>query len=359
MSRPTRYQLSVIFTDECNMRCTYCTTAKRPVFMPAERVDRVAALLWATDDVPVDLNFHGGEPTLNWDMVVRLADAMAPMKQQRRVSFNMCTNGTHLDAGRAAWLSDQGFDVRLSIDGRRDSHTRFRHSRERGGDAAALHDATVASLHHLVTAGVPTAANMVVTPDTVDQLLANAVFLIRQGLVHLVVSPVVGLPWEDRHLLTLDQQLQGLLPVWRRWMAGRQERDVEDLRRSILSEIDRAIYCTGERMNQPDARVLVIGPDGRIFGDEPEIRTEKALVVGHLDDCTDLATLPHPERTAFQLMYDREFYAPHVLRDVRRTHRLLRNRMRTLYRALFGEDAPEGVGAAVSAERRAAAAPSG
>ena len=345
MPHPSRYQISVIFTDECNMRCTYCTTAKRPVWIDEGRLERLVWLLEQAPGVPGDLNYHGGEPTLHWPMVQALTDRLPRLQRDRRVSLNMCTNGTGLDADRARFLREHGFDVRISIDGQAGDHTRFRHARE-GRDperAQALYDATAAGLGHLVAAGVNTAANMVVTPDTVENLLPNAVHLIKQGLVHLVVSPVVGMPWQDADLLALDQQLRGLLPLWRRWMQRRSERQVEDLRRSILSEIDRATYCIGERMNQPDARVLVIGPDGRIFGDEPDVRTEKALVLGHLDDCQDLSGLPTLPRTAFQLMYDRAFYEPHVLRDVRRTHRLLRNRMRELYRALFGQPPPEGL----------------
>lgn len=345
MPQPSRYQISVIFTDECNMRCTYCTTAKRPVWIDEARIERLVALLEATPPVPLDLNYHGGEPTLNWPMVQALTDRLPRLAPGRRISLNMCTNGTQLDAERAAFLHQHGFDVRVSIDGRAAAHTRFRQARQQRdpAQADALYQATVEGLGHLVQGGVSTAANMVVTPATVDQLLSNAVFLIQQGLVHLVVSPVVGLPWADAHLLELDQQLRGLTPIWQHWMRQRPADKIEDLRRSILSEIDRATYCIGERMNQPDARVLVIGPDGRIFGDEPDVRTEKALVVGHLDDCTDLAALPQLPRTAFQLMYDRSFYEAHVLRDVRRTHRLLRNRMRDLYRSLFGAAAPEGL----------------
>lgn len=89
-------------------------------------------------------------------------------------------------------------------------------------------------------------------------------------------------------------------------------------------------------MNQPDARVLVIGPDGRIFGDEPEARTEAALLIGHVDGIERFEELPKLQRTAFQLMYDREFYPPQVLRDVQRTHRLLRLRLRETYVDLFG-----------------------
>ncbi len=331
-----RYQISVIFTDACNMRCSYCTTAKRPNALDSARLTRIAALLARTSPAPLDLNFHGGEPLLNWDRVVELIEHIRPQRATRRVSLNLCTNATLLTAERAAVLATEGFNVRVSIDGREASHTRFRKARQRETDPAALYDATLSGLRHLAAAEARVAANMVVTPDTVDDLLSNAVFLIKQGLVHLVISPVVGMPWEDRHLLSLDRQLRQMTVIWQHWMRTAPRRLHEDLRRSILSEIDRATYCIGERMNQPDARVLVFGPDGRIFGDEPEIRTEKALVLGHLDETESLDDLPTLPRTAFQLMYDRAFYAPHVLRDVRRTHRLLRNRMTDLYETLFG-----------------------
>jgi len=332
----SRYQISVIFTDECNMRCTYCTTAKRPVTITSDRLRALVDRLEETSPVPLDLNFHGGEPLLAWDRVVELAEWIAPQASERRLSLSLCTNATFLTPERARFLAERDFNIRVSIDGRSKSHARFRKSRDRAGDPEALYADTLAGLRHLAAADARVAANMVVTPDTVGDLLSNAVFLIKQGLVHLVISPVVGMPWEDRHLLELDKQLRQMVWVWRKWMRGAPRRQHEDLRRSILSEIDRATYCIGERMNQPDARVLVIGPDGRIFGDEPDIRTEKALVVGHLNDATPFGELPRLPRTAFQLMYDREFYEPSVLRDVRRTHRLLRNRMTELYTALFG-----------------------
>ena len=332
--RPSRYQISVIFTDACNMRCTYCTTAKRPVTLSSRGVQRIAALLAATAPADLDLNFHGGEPLLAWDRVVELTEALRP--GGRRLSLNLCTNATHLDADRARFLAERGFNVRVSIDGRAASHTRWRRPRDRGEDPGELYAATLEGLGLLRAAGARVAANMVVTPQTVGDLLSNAVFLIRQGLVHLVISPVVGMPWGDEALGTLDAQLGGLPLIWGRWLRRSPPRLREDLRRAILSEIDRASYCIGERMNQPDARVLVFGPDGRIFGDEPDARTERALVLGHTASVEDLSELPALERTAFQLMYDRAFYEPHVLRDVRRTHRLLRRHMRALYRQLFG-----------------------
>ncbi len=336
----TRLQLSVILTDECNMRCRYCTTAKRPVDASEHVLDRIAALLERFEG-DLDVNFHGGEPTMVWDAVLGLDERLTHLeaaRPERRVTRSICTNGTFLDAERARFLAERDFNVRLSIDGSRESHTLYRFPRggRKAEPSAESYEQTVEGLRLLVAAGAHTAANMVVTPATVDRLARNAVFLIKHGLVHLVISPVVGMPWQDEQLLILDQQLLQVQEVWRHWMQRKPQRMHENLRRAFLSEIDRATYCIGERMNQPDAKVLVIGPDGRIFGDEPEARTEDALLIGHVDEVEDLAELPPLPRTAFQLMYDREFYAPEVLRDVRRTHRLLRRRMSQMYRTLFG-----------------------
>ena len=336
-----RLQISVIFTDACNLRCTYCTTAKRPVTITSAHLEALVRLLDATAPAPLDLNFHGGEPTLAWDRVEELVARITPQAARRPLSLNLCTNGTHLNAERARFLAAHGFNARVSIDGDRATHTASRRPFAAGESADAAYDATLAGLQALVQAGVSTAANMVVTPATVGDLCRNAVFLLKQGLVHLVISPVVGQPWPEEALLTLDAQLRAMLPLWERWLHG-HPRQAEDLRRSLRSEGNRARYCAGDGPVQPDARLYVIGPDGRIFGDEPDARTEKALTLGHLDAITALDQLPPLPRNAFELMYDRAFYPPTVLRDVRRTHRLLARRVAEAEAALFGPPSTRG-----------------
>jgi hypothetical protein len=187
----------------------------------------------------------------------------------------------------------------------------------------------------LVAAGARVAVNMVVTPDNVQDLVKNVAFLVRRGLVQLTVSPVVGMVWDDRALLELDRQLQLLPAFWGRWIEENPKIAV-DVRRSLESEVRRAAYCEGNLPNQPDARLLIVGADGRLYGDEPEVRTERHLQIGHLSDCEDLAELPTSERTAFQLMYDLGFYNEEKLVSVRRTHRLLRLRTAAMLDELFG-----------------------
>lgn len=342
-----RVQLSVIFTDACNLRCSYCTTAKRPVSISSALLERLVQVLDRSAPAALDLNFHGGEPTLAWERVEELVERILPQREKRKLSLSICTNGTRLDTQRARFLAAHGFNARVSIDGLRETHTRFRRpylaeepylAKE---DVNQSYDQTLSGLRALVEAGVSSAANMVVTPATVGELTENAAFLLRQGLVHLVISPVVGQPWEDAALLKLDQQLREMTLFWERWLSL-HPRSAEHLRRSLLSEISRARYCSGDGPVQPDARFWVIGPDGRIFGDEPDARTERALTLGHLDQIEDLSELPALPRNAFELMYDRAFYPEHVLRDVRRTHRLLAKRTRSTYERLFGPLEPQG-----------------
>jgi sulfatase maturation enzyme AslB (radical SAM superfamily) len=331
----------VLLTEQCNMRCRYCTTAKRDGDMGPEVMGHVVRLLESTEPAGLDVNFHGGEPTLHWDGIVALAEALQPTMGRRRVSFNMCTNGTHLDADRAAWLAEQDVDVRVSIDGRVGAHASNRLPRFERAAADALHKASVAGLEHLVDAGVSTSVNMVVTPETVDQLLDNAVFLLRKGLVHLIVSPVVGQHWDGPSLLALDAQLRQVMVLWQRWFSRADERAQEQLRRSLLSEVERATYCAGLATNQPDATFVVFTPDGRVLGDEPDYRVEGRLLLAQVDQVDRLEALPALPRTAFQLMYDEGFYTDDVLQSVRRTHTLLRKRTEALYLRLFGEAASE------------------
>ena len=336
-----RYQVSVLLTEQCNMRCRYCTTAKRDGDMGPEVMAHVVRLLDATEPAGLDVNFHGGEPTLHWDGIVALAEALKPTAERRRVSFNMCTNGTHLDAERAQWLKRWDVDVRVSIDGRLGTHALNRLPRLERGAAEAFHQRSVEGLQHLVAAGVATSVNMVVTPETVSGLVDNALFLLDMGLTHLIVSPVVGQAWSGEELLALDGQLRRLMSVWERWFAQANGTAREQLRRSLLSEVERAAYCAGLATNQPDARFVVFTPDGRVLGDEPDFRVEDRLLLARIEDLSGLDALPALERTAFQLMGDLGHHAGDVKDSVRRTHVLLRRRMEELYQRLYGHAASE------------------
>lgn len=344
MSR--RLHLSVILTHDCDMRCHYCTAVKQPVAISTPILERVVELAGRSEATEIDLNFHGGEPLLAWDRFVELTQLAAELRRGRRVSLNTCTNATQATPERAEFLARHRFNVRVSLDGREESHSRHRwpagSSSPEG--ARASFRASVAGLRGLLDSGASTGVNVVVTPETVGQLTENVVYLLKLGLTHLVVSPAIGVAWPDAELLSLDRQLADLSAVYLRLLSRRHGLQRESLRRVVVAEISRASYCLGENPNHPDAQVLVVGPTGKLYGDEPDARTEVALEIGHLDSVESIDDLPSPERTAFQLLYDHQLYSERILRDIKRTHRLLRKRMIELHETLFGPYEPLGRG---------------
>lgn len=333
----TPYQITVMLTDECNMRCSYCTTIKRPVYMAEDTMSKLVVLLQRTQPAALNLEFHGGEPLLAWNQVRQLAVGLANDRQRRKITYNLCTNGTEVDFGRASFLAAHHFIVRVSIDGMIDSHILHRraaHDRSRR-EATLYHERSIAGLRSLVQADVRTAVNLVVTPQTVSSLRDNAVFLIEQGLVKLIVSPVVGFPWSEAAMNQFSEQLRALSDYWVQWSTTQSAIDIEELRKSIHSELHRAEYCQGLASNKPDAHRFVIGPDGRVFADEPDERTESHLVIGHVNDIEHFDELPSKDESAFQVMFSLGHYSQKILDDVRTVHRLLYDEVLSLQQRLF------------------------
>jgi uncharacterized protein len=166
--------LRLALTERCNMACGYCfQQALYPGQQPRLSVETLDATLeWFVGQAqqrPVTVQYFGGEPMLEWDLIVR-ADAclQAAVDTGRLPSFRqtMTTNGTLLNRSRAAWLVARGFDLTFSFDGPPDVNDQqrvFKSGRgtyakaaqglrewvAAGGDSAILMTATRSNVVHL------------------------------------------------------------------------------------------------------------------------------------------------------------------------------------------------------------------
>ena len=65
--------VSVMLTDDCNFACDYCYETKKPRRMSWDTMKSV--LHWLDRENPkgrnVSISFFGGEPTLEWDLIVK------------------------------------------------------------------------------------------------------------------------------------------------------------------------------------------------------------------------------------------------------------------------------------------------
>jgi radical SAM protein with 4Fe4S-binding SPASM domain len=169
-------------TARCNLRCVHCY-AEGPVegneLSPAEGrglIDDLAAL-----GVPV-LLFSGGEPLLREDIFDLIAHA-----RRRGLRPSLSSNGTLIDAETARRLAEVGAAyVGVSLDGREETHDRFR--AERGAFARAL-----AGLRAARDAGLRTGIRFTLTRDNMSDLpellaLAERERIPRFCLYHLVYA---------------------------------------------------------------------------------------------------------------------------------------------------------------------------
>lgn len=195
---------------DCNLACRYCF-ANRGHLTPGKRLmdERTAQeaveflLAHSKDRNPVEVDFFGGEPLLNWDVVAKtiLFGERAAAKAGKELLFTLTTNGWALDAERIAFLKDHRVALVLSLDGRREVNDRMR---RRGQES--VYDRVVPRFRQLAAAvgeenyylrGTYTAQNL--------DFLEDVKHLLELGFRNLSLEPVV-LP-EDHPVALTEEHL--------------------------------------------------------------------------------------------------------------------------------------------------------
>ena len=116
---------------DCNMRCRYCFADTGAYgggrsLMSAEVGKKAIDFLMEASKhrTHVEIDFFGGEPLLNKDVCVEVADYAKKRAKEcgKIIKMTMTTNGVLLDDKCAKWLDDEEMDAVLSLDGRKEIH---------------------------------------------------------------------------------------------------------------------------------------------------------------------------------------------------------------------------------------------
>ncbi len=121
--------LTLNIVEGCNLRCRYCWNkagtyagaVKRPKKMAfavaAGAVDLLLKESRGSRDLVVD--FYGGEPLLNFDLIRRTIEYCNDISRRRKIKFRflLATNGTLLDKEKADFMISNGVDIAVSLDG--------------------------------------------------------------------------------------------------------------------------------------------------------------------------------------------------------------------------------------------------
>jgi uncharacterized protein len=120
-SLPENFDLTLIVTSDCNLRCRYCFAegGDRPQHMSsAAATALIDGVLERTERPRVKISFFGGEPTLNMPLireVVGHVERQAP-RFGKRCFFYITTNGL-VSPGPLQFMMDHEFTFVVSCDG--------------------------------------------------------------------------------------------------------------------------------------------------------------------------------------------------------------------------------------------------
>jgi sulfatase maturation enzyme AslB (radical SAM superfamily) len=207
--------LILTVTRECNLRCSYCPTAKSG--WPSLGVaDAIAAVdLFAEQYGGGDVKLFGGEPLLVPD-VVRAAIAHARERPEIRRVY-LSTNGLGLDESWLALLEqDDKLILTLSLDGQPEDHRKLRRALPQVPDA---YDHVRAMLPAILRAP-RVVVTQTIAPATAARAAENFEHLLSLGFRRFNFLPGYYLPWSDAQLAALErgfaQIAERITARWRR-----------------------------------------------------------------------------------------------------------------------------------------------
>lgn len=194
--------LTLILTEACDGRCTYCPQLHSKRRMSRDLARRALRRLVPLLDTGQELNvnFYGGEPLREKETVLDIANRLPSMTGRDRLHLALTTNGSGLDEAFLQQMEPLPFLLIVSHDGLWQNETR-------PGVPAFL---TLDHLEKLLASfpGIESEYNCVCPPQRIGRLRDNILFF--QGKTDRPVS--FGLdsisPWTGESLSALDLELK-------------------------------------------------------------------------------------------------------------------------------------------------------
>ena len=194
--------LCLHIAHDCNLACKYCFAEEgeyhgRRALMSFEVGKKALDFLVANSGnrVNLEVDFFGGEPLMNWDVVKQLVEYGRSLEKanNKKFRFTLTTNGVLLNDEIIEFANQEMDNIVLSIDGRKEVHDHMRPNKNGDGSYDLILDKfkKVAESRHqqkYYVRGTFTHYNL----DFVEDVL----HLADQGFEQISVEPVVAGPEE-------------------------------------------------------------------------------------------------------------------------------------------------------------------
>ncbi len=204
--------LCLHIAHDCNLACKYCFAEEgeyhgRRALMSFETGKKALDFLVANSGnrVNLEVDFFGGEPLMNWDVVKRLVEYGRSLEEpnNKKFRFTLTTNGVLLNDEILEFANKEMANIVLSIDGRKEIHDKMRPFR--GGSDRSSYDVIVPKFQKVAESR--NQMNYYVrgtfTHHNLD-FASDVLHLADLGFKQISVEPVVAQPTDDYAIADAD-----------------------------------------------------------------------------------------------------------------------------------------------------------
>ncbi len=192
----------------------------------------------------LDITFFGGEPLLEKELLIHIADRFITESGDIDVHFKMSTNGTLLTEPLLQALLQRRIFISISVDGPPDLHDHQRPNAAGKGSARK----TMKAIGLLLKYNPCTNVTFVITPHAASRVTESINWLFDQGFRFLTTTLDYSAPWKMSDMKTLEKSYRELA----KWYA--QKMKVEE--RFYLSCFDERIRTRTLKPLAPQERCL-------------------------------------------------------------------------------------------------------
>lgn len=295
----------LITTSSCNLACKYCfldnnPNAKKNTKMMGFEVAKTAVDKFSnfgkrTDWKDTNLLFYGGEPTLNFDVIKKTIEYCN--ENSYWFNYSIITNATTLTADQLQFLTDNGVQIGVSIDGPKnitDKNRVFKNSNysvyDKAIDAIKLMKSTKSKYSISCTIAPEVVDNKELFQDWIDNLGVHNIYF---NIYHYADKSEEWMEYYPKMSSFMFDEYYRLL----------QKNIIEGKCCEIVSNFVKRHFknnnCGAVGRNQ-----VAIAPDGDIFICQGDVRT-KELSIGNIlvDDPNILLKNPPNENEQWSTSY--------------------------------------------------------
>lgn len=208
-------QITLIIAECCNLACQYCyENHKENSFMSFSTAKKIIdkEMQSIQPDGNVQIEFFGGEPFLNFDLIRQVVDYVDEY-YPGKAEYNTTTNGTILNKDVKEWLRlhSHHFFASLSLDGTQQMHDKNRIFRESGvGSYTKIDQEFFLDTWH------PAKVKMTISPNILNFLSEGVIELLQKGFEVDATLALGTVDWSDGgNVEILIQQLQKLISFYK------------------------------------------------------------------------------------------------------------------------------------------------